>query len=98
MDVVAGAPDFHALISPYSIVEDSHGRIIVTDPGAAGIHIFDFEKQKYKFLTRDRDVDGLVTPQCVAVDASDNIYVTDSSRGRFSSLSPAESSSEPSEV
>ncbi len=89
VDIVAGAPDFHALISPYSIVEDSHGRIIVTDPGAAGIHIFDFEKQKYKFLTRDRDVDGLVTPQCVAVDASDNIYVTDSESGKIFVFEPS---------
>ncbi len=89
VDIVAGAPDFHALVSPYAVAEDSHGRIIVTDPGAAGIHIFDFEKQKYKFITRDRDVDGLITPQCVTVDADDNIYVTDSDSGKIFVFEPS---------
>ncbi|MGA8501117.1 MAG: hypothetical protein WB683_06185, partial [Candidatus Sulfotelmatobacter sp.] len=42
VDLVAGAAGFHALISPYEVAEDSHGRIIVTDPGAGGVHIFDF--------------------------------------------------------
>src|SRR5205807_3264349 len=50
LDVVAGEPEFHALIRPYSVATDSRGRIIVTDPGAAGVHIFDFAEQKYKFL------------------------------------------------
>jgi len=83
VDVIAGQPDFHYLVSPYSVVTDSQGRIIVTDVAAAGVHIFDFEKQKYKFLTR-RDVwkDPMLTPQCVAVDAQDNIYVTDSQTGK----------------
>src|SRR5208283_2270643 len=44
LDIVAGEPDYHALVAPYSVVTDSHHRIIVTDPGASGIHIFDFEQ------------------------------------------------------
>ncbi|HLV87736.1 MAG TPA: 6-bladed beta-propeller [Candidatus Sulfotelmatobacter sp.] len=83
VDVVAGAPDFHALISPYEAVTDSRGRFIVTDPGAGGIHIFDFDQQKYKFLYREKEKDGLVTPQCLTVDSSDNIYVTDSESGKI---------------
>ena len=83
LDVVAGEPEFHALINPYSVVTDSHGRIIVTDPGAGGIHIFDFILHKYKFLSRIKDKDGLDSPQCVAVDADDNIYVTDSYTGKI---------------
>ncbi len=83
LDVVAGEPDYHALINPYSVVTDSQGRIIVTDPGAAGIHIFDFTRHKYKFISRDKDVDGLVSPQCVAVDAADDIFVTDSYSGKI---------------
>jgi len=83
LDIVAGEPEFHALIAPYSVVTDSHNRIIVTDPGAAGIHIFDFAQHKYKFISRAKDVDGLASPQCVAVDAADNIYVTDSYSGKI---------------
>src|SRR5215468_9868121 len=29
-DVVVGEPDFHFLVRPYSVVADSHGRVIVT--------------------------------------------------------------------
>ncbi len=82
-DAVAGEPDFHFLITPYSVVTDSQGRVIVTDPGASGVHIFDFAQHKYKFISRDKDVDGLSSPQCVAVDAADNIYVTDSYEGKI---------------
>ncbi len=84
LDVVVGAPDYRRLLRPYSIAADSRGRVIVTDPGAAGIHIFDFREKKYKFLYRwDKDKDPLLTPQCVAVDAQDNFYVTDSVSGKI---------------
>ena len=84
VDVVAGEPEFHVLIRPYSVVTDSHGRVIVSDPGAIGVHIFDFAQQKYKFLSRaDKDKDAMLSPQCVAVDADDNIYVTDSQTGKI---------------
>lgn len=84
VDVVIGAPEFHDMIRPYSITTDSKGRVIVTDPGLHGIHVFDFAKEKYKFLSRlDNDRDPLVSPQCVAVDGQDNIYVTDSESGKI---------------
>ncbi|HZD31746.1 MAG TPA: 6-bladed beta-propeller [Candidatus Angelobacter sp.] len=83
VDVVAGPPDFRFLVNPYSITTDSKGRVIVSDPGANGVHIFDFAQQKYHFLTRrEKDKDGTLSPQCVAVDAQDNIYVTDSQAGK----------------
>ncbi len=83
VDVIAGQPDFHYLVSPYSVVTDSRGRIIVTDVAAVGVHIFDFELQKYKFISRrDAGKDAMLTPQCVTVDAQDNIYVTDSQVGK----------------
>jgi len=83
VDVIAGEPDFHYLVSPYSVVTDSRGRIIVSDPAAVGVHIFDFPAQKYKFLSRrDTWKDPMLNPQCVAVDAQDNIYVTDSQTGK----------------
>ncbi len=84
VDVVAGEPNFHYLVRPYSIAVDSHGRIIVTDPGARGIHIFDFAQQKYKFVSRaENRTDPMRSPQCVALDAQDNIYVTDSDAGKI---------------
>jgi DNA-binding beta-propeller fold protein YncE len=89
VDVVAGAPEFHNMVRPYSITTDSKNRIIVTDPGAHGIHIFDFAKEKYKFLSRwDTDKNQLVSPQCVAVDAQDKIYVTDSDSGKIFVFDP----------
>ncbi len=82
VDVIAGAPDYHFLVRPYSVAADSRGRIIVTDPGAAGVHIFDFAQRKYKFIERaEKSKNAMRTPQCVAVDAQDNIYVTDSDAG-----------------
>lgn len=83
LDFVAGEPDFRRLVRPYSVATDSRGRIIVTDPGAIGVHVFDFQDKKYKFLTRNEDAkDPMIAPQCVAVDASDNLYVTDSEAGK----------------
>ncbi|HLI64439.1 MAG TPA: 6-bladed beta-propeller [Terriglobales bacterium] len=81
-DFVVGAPDLHFLVRPYSVVEDSRGRLIITDPGAQGVHIFDPVQQKYKFIERkDKGRNPMLAPQCVAVDDKDNIYVTDSESG-----------------
>lgn len=82
VDVIAGAPDYRFMVRPYSVATDSKGRVLVTDPGAAGVHIFDFKQHKYKFIERKgKSRDAMLTPQCVAVDAQDNIYVTDSDAG-----------------
>jgi DNA-binding beta-propeller fold protein YncE len=89
VDVIAGEPDFHYLVNPYSVVTDSRGRILVSDTGAAGVHIFDFTQQKYKFISRrDAGKDPMLTPQCVTVDAQDNIYVTDSQSGKVFVFDP----------
>jgi sugar lactone lactonase YvrE len=89
IDIVAGEPEFKFLVRPYSIVTDSRGRIIVSDPGAVGIHIFDFAEQKYKFITRrDKDKNPMRAPQCITVDAQDNIYVTDSEADKIFVFDP----------
>jgi len=84
VNVVIGARDYKLLVRPYSIAVDSRGRIIVTDPGVGGVHIFDRVQHRYKFLERkEKSKDSMLMPQCVAVDAKDNIYVTDSQAGKI---------------
>lgn len=84
VNVIAGGPELHPLVRPYSIAVDSHGRAIIADPGAAGLHIFDFVQHKYKFIERrEKSRDAMLSPQCVALDAQDNIYVTDSEAGKI---------------
>ena len=99
VNIVAGEPDYRQLIRPYSIAVDSRGRAIVTDPGANGIHIFDLEGHKYKFIERrDKDKDPMRSPQCIAVDAHDNFYVTDSEAGKIFVFDSNGNSSGPSEA
>jgi DNA-binding beta-propeller fold protein YncE len=82
LDVVAGAPDYRELVRPYGVVADSRGRLIITDPGIPGVHVFDFPRQKYKFIEREGK-EAFRAPQCVAVDDQDNFYVTDSEAGKI---------------
>lgn len=90
VDVVAGEAEQKLLVRPYGIAVDSRGRIIVTDPGAGGIHVFDPEQHKYKFLERrEKSKDAMLQPQCVAIDAQDNIYVTDSRTGKVFIFEPS---------
>lgn len=89
VDVVAGVPDFKVMKRPYGIATDSKGRILITDPDAGGVHIFDFKQEKYKFITRrEKSKETMTSPQCVTVDAQDNIYVTDSGLGRVFVFEP----------
>ena len=84
VDVIAGPPEYRGMVRPFDIAVDSRGRVIVTDPGAFGVHIFDFEQSKYKFLERKgAGKDAMRAPQGVAVDAKDNIYITDSESGKI---------------
>jgi DNA-binding beta-propeller fold protein YncE len=83
VDVVAGEPEYKSMVRPYGVAVDSRGRVIVTDPGIAGIHVFDPEQHKYKLLQRKEESrDSMLEPQCIAIDGNDNIYVTDSKAGK----------------
>jgi DNA-binding beta-propeller fold protein YncE len=90
LNLIAGDPEYKEMIRPYGVAVDSRGRVIVTDPGAKGIHIFDIAQHKYKFITRaEKDKDRMIAPQCVAIDAQDNIYVTDSEAGKVFVFEPS---------
>jgi DNA-binding beta-propeller fold protein YncE len=89
VDIVAGEPDFRQMVRPYSIAVDSRGRIIVTDPAIAAVHIFDPAQHKYKMLDRwEKSKDPMLEPLCVAVDDKDNIYVTDAKAGKIFVFDP----------
>jgi len=83
IDFIAGPPQFHHMVRPYGVAIDSQQRILVTDPGAAAVHIFDFKKKKYVCLIAGSHGESLRSPIGIAVDKQDNIYVTDSVLGRI---------------
>ena len=66
------------LVSPQRLTTDSKGRVIISDPAGAAVHVL-AEEQSFRILTgANRRVQ---TPSGVAVDAADNIYIADSDRG-----------------
>jgi DNA-binding beta-propeller fold protein YncE len=85
---VAGEADNRPeILRPYSTAHDSTGRLLIADPGQRGVHIYDFEKQKYQFL-RGPKGKLLSSPIDVACDGADNIYVTDSARAQIYVFDP----------
>jgi len=81
VDLLAGPPERTHMVRPYGVVTDSKGRVIVSDPGAGLVHIFDFEGKSYQKLTGP-EREPLKSPIGVAVDEHDNIYVADSELGK----------------
>jgi sugar lactone lactonase YvrE len=66
------------LQTPTHVTTDSQGRIIISDPAAAAVHILDPKKP---FRIAGGPHRRLLQPSGVAVDAQDNIYIADSERG-----------------
>lgn len=93
LDVIAGkaepVPAVAQLpIGAAKLVTDSQGRIIVTEPATRSVHILDFANRKYIRIEGSKD-DRILLPSAVAVDANDNVYVTDSKRGMIDVFSAA---------
>ncbi len=61
---------------PYRMAADSQGRILVTDPTLSVVHVFDTKQGKRWQIKGDRR-HRLSAPAYIALDADDNIYLTD---------------------
>ena len=72
---------------PFRMVTDSQGRILVTDPFLSLVHVFDVKAGKWWQLTGDRAL-RMKFPTYIAVDADDNIYVSEPLRGKVDVFLP----------
>jgi DNA-binding beta-propeller fold protein YncE len=68
------------LMIPQSVTTDSRRRVIVTDPVSHGLHVLAYDA-KESFQIVGGPSRRLQSPNGVAVDGNDNIYVSDSERG-----------------
>jgi sugar lactone lactonase YvrE len=66
------------LLAPQHLTMDLRGRLIISDPVAAAVHILD---GKHSFRIAGGANRRLQKPNGVAVDGANNIYVSDSGRG-----------------
>ncbi len=71
---IAG-PEPRAMVRPYAVGTDGE-RLVVTDPGAGAVHVFDMNRRDYERIDRAGD-QALVSPVGVAL-ADGNLYVSDS--------------------
>jgi DNA-binding beta-propeller fold protein YncE len=69
------------------VAVDSHLRVLITEPKTHTVHILDFAKRKYSRIEGENG-DRMSFPYGIAVDAADNIYVTDLERGRIAVYNP----------
>ncbi|HWR15664.1 MAG TPA: hypothetical protein VN577_12605 [Terriglobales bacterium] len=67
-----------ALQAPQHVVTDSRGRVIISDHAAAAVHVLD-GKMSFRIVGGPHHNTAL--PDGIAVDADDNIYVSDPVRG-----------------
>jgi len=66
--------------APHQVTTDSMQRVIISDPDLRAVHVLD-PKGKASFSILGDQGRRLRLPAGVAVDAEDNIYITDSERG-----------------
>lgn len=85
LDILAGKAnavpaDFAMPIQAEKVAVDSGLRVLITEPRTRTVHILDFANRKYSRIDVAKG-DRMTSPYAIAVDANDNIYVTDLARG-----------------
>ena len=68
------------MAQPVAVTTDSSKRVIVSDPTARAVHVFDLASNRY-FRIQGGERCRLQAPTGVAVDSQHNIYVTDTELG-----------------
>lgn len=66
--------------APTHVITDSRGRVIVSDPSLASVHVLDATGRS-SFRIEGAPGRRLHSPTGIAVDAEDNIYIADGRRG-----------------
>jgi DNA-binding beta-propeller fold protein YncE len=69
-------------VQPVGVCVSPKGIVVVTDPGAHGIHFLNIEKKEYDFVGTTK-FGALKSPVGCAFDDEGNLYVTDSETGRI---------------
>lgn len=87
IDIIAGKAepvpvDVAAPIHAERMAVDSSMRVLITEPRTRTVHILNFSRGKYSRVDGAKD-ERMNFPFAIAVDAADNIYVTDLVRGRI---------------
>jgi DNA-binding beta-propeller fold protein YncE len=87
LDVIAGkatplTADLVVPIKAARVAVDSRFRVLITEPTTRTVHILDFASKKFLRIDGAKG-DRMYLPYAIAVDANDNIYVTDPARGRI---------------
>ncbi len=75
------------LLRAAKVTTDSHQRVIVTEPLTRSVQLYDFLKRKYTRIEASIE-DRMLFPYAVAVDAENDLYVTDLQRGTIAVFSP----------
>jgi DNA-binding beta-propeller fold protein YncE len=79
LEHMSGAAGVYASAWPSRIIGDSRGRILIADSGLHAVHVFDAKIRKYSQI-KGKGPHALEEPIGIAVDANDNIYVSDRDR------------------
>ena len=76
---ITGQPD-SAMVRPFALALHPDGGLLVTDPGRARVHFFDWSRRRYRALGPERE-GGLPSPVGVCVLRDGRILVSDSRLG-----------------